>query len=416
MSEFEIRDINLAPSGEHKIDWVRKNCPLLRSLEEDFSKTKPFDGIRVALSIHLEAKTAYLCKVLAAGGAEMYITGSNPLSTQDDVAAALVAAGLNVFAWHGSTPEEYDHHIECVLKHHCNIIIDDGGDLVHMLHTTLKDELQYVIGGCEETTTGIIRLNAMNAAGDLKFPMVMVNNADCKHLFDNRYGTGQSVWDGINRTTNLIVAGKQVVVAGYGWCGKGVAMRAKGLGAQVIVTEIDPIKAIEAVMDGFTVLPMAEAAKVGDFFVTVTGCDGVINADHMKSMKDGAILCNAGHFDCEIDMAWLKKNAISAIDQRTNIVGYEVTPGKFIYVLGEGRLVNLACGDGHPAEIMDMSFAIQALSAKYLVEHEDELTEKLIVVPKEVDNEVANRKLKFLGITIDTLTEEQQAYLNKSLV
>ena len=413
---YEIKDINLAPSGEMKIERVRNNCPLLRSLEEDFSKTKPFAGVRVALSVHLEAKTAYLCKVLAAGGAEMYITGSNPLSTQDDIAAALVKAGLNVFAWHGTTEEEYDHHIECVLKNHCNIIIDDGGDLVHKLHTDLKDELQYVIGGCEETTTGIIRLMAMDKAGDLQFPMVMVNNADCKHLFDNRYGTGQSVWDGINRTTNLIVAGKQVVVAGYGWCGKGVAMRAKGLGAQVTVTEINPIKAIEAIMDGFSVMPMAEAAKIGDFFVTVTGCDGVITGEHMKTMKDGAILCNAGHFDCEVDMAYLHKNALSSKEARNNIIGYEVTPGKFVYVLGEGRLVNLACGDGHPAEIMDMSFAIQALSAKYLVEHKDSLTEKLIVVPTEVDNEVAERKLKFLGITIDKLTPEQEAYLNASLV
>ena len=414
--EYEIKDINLAESGERKIDWVRKNCSILRSLEEDFSKTKPFTGKRIALSIHLEAKTAYLCKVLAAGGAEMYITGSNPLSTQDDVAAALVKAGLSVFAWHGTTEEEYVHHIKCVLSHHCNIIIDDGGDLVNMLHTEMKDELQYVIGGCEETTTGIVRLMAMNKAGDLKFPMVMVNNADCKHLFDNRYGTGQSVWDGINRTTNLIVAGKQVVVAGYGWCGKGVAMRAKGLGAQVIVTEIDPIKAIEAYMDGFTVMPMEKAAPIGDFFVTVTGCAGVVTGEHMKIMKDGAILCNAGHFDVEVDMAWLKANSLSQIDQRANIIGYEVTPGKFVYVLGEGRLVNLACGDGHPAEIMDMSFGIQALSAKYLVEHGSELTEKLIVVPREVDMEVANRKLKFLGISIDKLSEEQQAYLDQSLV
>ncbi|MCR5452652.1 MAG: adenosylhomocysteinase, partial [Lachnospiraceae bacterium] len=320
------------------------------------------------------------------------------------------------FAWHGTTDEEYESHIKKVLSHHCNIIIDDGGDLVNCLHTELTDELQYVYGGCEETTTGILRLMAMDHAGKLKFPMVMVNNADCKHLFDNRYGTGQSVWDGINRTTNLIVAGKQVVVAGYGWCGKGVAMRAKGLGAQVVVTEIDPIKAIEAVMDGFTVLPMAQAAKIGDFFVTVTGCDGVITVDHMKTMKNGAILCNAGHFDVEIDMAGLRKAALSQIDQRANIIGYEVRPGEFIYVLGEGRLVNLACGDGHPAEIMDMSFAIQALSARYLTQHRDELKEKLIVVPREVDLEVANRKLSFLGITIDKLTPEQEAYLNDSQV
>lgn len=407
----DIKDINLAPSGEHKIDWVRKNCPLLRSLEEDFKKEKPFEGIRIALSVHLEAKTAYLCKVLNAGGAEMYVTGSNPLTTQDDVAAALVKDGLNVFAHYGCTNEEYDSYIKMVLDNNCNIIIDDGGDLVTMLHTSMRDKLQYVIGGCEETTTGIIRLRGMAREDKLEFPMVMVNDADCKHLFDNRYGTGQSVWDGINRTTNLIVAGKSVVVAGYGWCGKGTAMRAKGLGAKVIVTEVDPVKAIEAVMDGFEVMTMAEAAKVGDFFVTVTGCADVITAEHMKLMKDGAILCNAGHFDVEIDMAYLKENALSTIDQRANIVGYEVTPGKFVYVLGEGRLVNLACGDGHPAEIMDMSFAIQALSAKYLLEHKDDIKEKLIVVPREVDLEVANRKLSFLGITIDSLTDKQRKYL-----
>ncbi len=408
----DIKDVSLSPSGEHKIDWVRKNCPLLRSLEDDFRKEQPFKGVRIALSVHLEAKTAYLCKVLKAGGAEMYVTGSNPLTTQDDVAAALVKDGLNVFAHYGCTNEEYDSYIRMVLENNCNIIIDDGGDLVNMLHSSMKDKIKYVIGGCEETTTGIIRLRAMAREDKLEFPMVMVNDADCKHLFDNRYGTGQSVWDGINRTTNLIVAGKKVVVAGYGWCGKGTAMRAKGLGAKVIVTEVDPVKAIEAVMDGFEVMTMAEAAKIGDFFVTVTGCADVITSEHMKLMKDGAILCNAGHFDVEIDMAYLKENALSTIDQRDNIVGYEVTPNKFVYVLGEGRLVNLACGDGHPAEIMDMSFAIQALSAKYLLEHKDNIKEKLIVVPREVDLEVANRKLNFLGITIDTLTDEQKAYLN----
>ncbi len=413
---YEIRDINLAESGEHKIDWVRKNCPLLRSLEEDFSKELPFKGIRIALSIHLEAKTAYLCKVLAAGGAEMYITGSNPLSTQDDVAAALVKAGLNVFAWYGSTEEEYNRHITKVLENNCNIIIDDGGDLVNMLHTSMRDRLEHVIGGCEETTTGIIRLAAMAKEDKLQFPMVMVNNADCKHLFDNRYGTGQSVWDGINRTTNLIVAGKIAVVAGYGWCGKGVAMRAKALGARVIVTEIDPIKAIEAVMDGFDVMPMHEAAKTGDFFITVTGCAGVITCEDMKVMKDGAILCNAGHFDVEIDMAGLRKMCTDSYEQRSNIMGYTLANGKNIYVLGEGRLVNLACGDGHPAEIMDMSFAIQALSARYLVQHGKELNEKLIVVPKDVDNEVAVRKLNFLGKNIDTLTPEQEKYLYSSAI
>jgi len=408
-----IRDVNLAPSGENKIEWVKRSCPLLRSLEADFLRSRPFAGKRIALSIHLEAKTAYLCKVLAAGGAEMFVTGSNPLSTQDDVAAALVKAGLNVYAWHGATAEEYDAHITEALSHHANLIIDDGGDLVHALHTRLPDELPYVIGGCEETTTGITRLIAMDRDGKLRFPMVKVNNADCKHLFDNRYGTGQSVWDGINRTTNLIVAGKTVVVAGYGWCGKGVAMRAKGLGARVIVTEIDPIRAIEAIMDGFDVMPMREAAKRGDFFVTVTGCSGVITEADFTAMKEGAVLCNAGHFDIEIDMKRLREIATECGEIRNNIMAYTLPGGKHVYVLGEGRLVNLACGDGHPAEIMDMSFAIQALSAKYLVENEGKLTEKLIDVPKEVDLEVANRKLASLGVQIDTLTSAQEEYLHR---
>lgn len=407
----EIRDINLASGGEQKIEWVRRNCDLLRTLEGEFEKTKPFAGKKIALSVHLEAKTAYLCKVLKAGGAEMYVTGSNPLSTQDDVAAALVKAGLEVHAWYDATDEEYNHHIREVLKIGPNIIIDDGGDLVNMMHTEFTDLIPEVIGGCEETTTGIIRLEAMNRAGKLRFPMVRVNNAQCKHFFDNRYGTGQSVWDGINRTTNLIVAGKIVVVAGYGWCGKGTAMRAKGLGARVIVTEIDPVKAIEAVMDGFDVMPMKEAAKYGDFFVTVTGCDKVIDEEDFLEMKDGAILCNAGHFDCEIDMARLREMAVSAKEMRKNIIGYELPNGNTLCVLGEGRLVNLACGDGHPAEIMDMSFAIQALSAKYLVEKASTLTEKLIDVPEEVDKEVAVKKLNFLGKQIDVLTPEQEKYL-----
>lgn len=412
----EIRDINLAESGEKKIEWVKRNCDLLRTLEKEFSETKPFAGKKIALSVHLEAKTAYLCKVLAAGGADMYITGSNPLSTQDDVAAALVKAGLEVHAWYNTTPEEYNNHIRAVLAAGPNIIIDDGGDLVHMMHTEFTDLIPNVIGGCEETTTGILRLIAMDKAKALKFPMVLVNNANCKHFFDNRYGTGQSVWDGINRTTNLIVAGKIVVVAGYGWCGKGVAMRAKGLGARVVVTEIDPVKAIEAVMDGFDVMPMNDAAKIGDFFVTVTGCDKVIDEDDFAVMKDGAILCNAGHFDCEIDMARLREIAVEAREMRNNIMGYTLSNGNTLCVLGEGRLVNLACGDGHPAEIMDMSFAIQALSAKYLVEHEGQLDKMIIDVPSDVDKDVAARKLAFLGKKIDVLTPEQEAYLNSSTV
>ncbi len=410
----EIRDKSLAESGERKIEWVKKNCDLLRTLEEEFSKSKPFTGKKIALSVHLEAKTAYLCKVLAAGGAEMYVTGSNPLSTQDDVAAALAEAGLEVHAWYNATESEYESHIRSVLEVGPNIIIDDGGDLVHMMHTEFRALIPQVIGGCEETTTGIIRLMAMEKAGELAFPMVMVNNADCKHLFDNRYGTGQSVWDGINRTTNLIVAGKNVVVAGYGWCGKGVAMRAKGLGAKVIVTEIDAVKAIEAVMDGFEVMQMKEAAKLGDFFITVTGCNHVIDEDDFKVMKDGAILCNAGHFDIEINVKKSKEIAVEIKEARKNIMGYRLTQGQWIYILAEGRLVNLAAGDGHPAEIMDMSFAIQALSAKYLVEHGGNLSQKLINVPEEVDQDVAKRKLKFLGKQIDSLTKAQEEYLNSS--
>ena len=292
-----------------------------------------------------------------------------------------------------------------------NIIIDDGGDLVNLIHNEYPELIPNVIGGCEETTTGIIRLIAMNKAGELKFPMALVNDARCKHLFDNRYGTGQSVWDGINRTTNLIVAGKYVVVAGYGWCGKGVAMRAKGLGAKVIVTEIEPVKALEAAMDGFTVMKMEEAAKIGDLFVTVTGCKDVITENSFMNMKDGAILCNAGHFDCEVDVAWLRENCVSTWLARNNIDGYKLSNGNSVYVIAEGRLVNLAAGDGHPAEIMDMSFGIQALTAAYLAKNRDNLTEKIINVPDEVDNEVADRKLRFWGIEIDKLTAEQEKYL-----
>ena len=409
-----IKGIGLAGSGRQKIEWVKRNCPLLTNLKEEFEKTKPFAGVRIALSVHLEAKTAYLCLVLKAGGAEVYATGSNPLSTQDDVAAALVEEGVEVFAWYNCTDEEYFANIRAVLEHNCQIIIDDGGDLVHMLHTEMKDKIQYVIGGCEETTTGIIRLKAMAAQDQLLFPMVMVNEADCKHFFDNRYGTGQSVFDGINRTTNLIIAGKNIVIAGYGWCGKGCAMRAKGLGGKVIITEVNPVRAIEAVMDGFEVMPMNEAAKIGDFFITVTGCSDVITEKDFAVMKDGAILSNAGHFDVEVDVAWLRAHATETMEMRKNIMGYKQPDGRWLYVLAEGRLVNLAAGDGHPAEIMDMSFAIQALSANYLLEHKDQITEKLIVVPQEVDQEVAERKLAFLGKKIDVLTPKQREYLESS--
>ena len=406
-----IRDINLWESGAQKIVWVRNHMPLLDSIEQEFLKTKPFAGLKIALSVHMEAKTARLCLCLAAGGAEMYATGCNPLSTQDDVAAALVHAGLNVFAIHGATMEEYEADLRRVLEVGPNIIIDDGGDLVTLMHKEFPHLIPNVIGGCEETTTGILRLKAMDRAGTLKFPMMLVNDADCKHLFDNRYGTGQSVWNGINRTTNLIVAGKDVVVAGYGLCGKGIAMRAKGLGARVIVTEVDPVKALEASMDGFRVMRMFDAAPIGDLFITATGCKDVITARELERMKDGAICCNAGHFDVEVDVAWLRANAFRRSEARQNIEAFTFESGRTIYVLGEGRLVNLAAGDGHPAEIMDMSFAIQALSARWLLEHRDSLPALLNNVPAEIDREVAFRKLESERITIDTLTPEQHRYI-----
>ena len=363
-----IKDISLAPSGEMKINWVERNMPVLRGIGEDFKREKPFAGMKVALSVHLEAKTAYLCRVMEMGGAKMYVTGSNPLSTQDDVAAALVSGGMNVFAEYGCSMEQYEQCLEEVLKVGPNIIIDDGGDLVHLMHTKYTDLIPNVIGGCEETTTGINRLRIMSRNGELKFPMVMVNDADCKHMFDNRYGTGQSVWDGICRTTNLIIAGKYVVISGYGWCGKGVTLRAKGLGAKVIVTETDPVRALEAVMDGYEVMPMAEAAKIGDIFCTVTGGRDIITAEHFPLMKDGAILSNAGHFNIEVDMEALEGMAVRKYEARHNIQGYVMPNGKTLFTIAEGRLVNLAAADGHPAEIMDMSFAIQALSAQKVPE------------------------------------------------
>ncbi|MDR0859328.1 MAG: adenosylhomocysteinase, partial [Oscillospiraceae bacterium] len=366
MSQTRIRDLALAPSGQRKIDWVRMNMPLLAEIERDFVRDLPFAGLKVALSVHMEAKTARLCLLLQSGGAEVYASGSNPLSTQDDVAAALAANGIHIYATHGCTEEEYYADLRSILKIAPDIIIDDGADLLQLMHSEFTELLTKVRGGCEETTTGIHRVAALAESGQLRYPVIAVNNAQCKYLFDNRYGTGQSVWDGINRTTNLIVAGKKVVVAGYGWCGKGVALRAKGLGADVYVTEIDPVRALEAHMDGFHAVTMDEAASVGDYFITVTGCAGVITERHFKAMKNGAILCNAGHFDVEVDMAGLRELSVSAEEARTNIIGYKLSNGNTLYVLGEGRLVNLACGDGHPAEIMDMSFAIQALSAEYL--------------------------------------------------
>lgn len=407
-----IKDLNLAESGERKIRWVEAHMPVLRDIGSDFAREKLFAGLKIALSVHLEAKTAYLCRVLEMGGAEMHVTGSNPLSTQDDVAAALAAKGMDVHAVYGCSDEEYQAHLRSVLSVGPNIIIDDGGDLVHLMHTEFTDLIPQVIGGCEETTTGIHRLRIMDRAGTLRFPMIMVNDADCKHLFDNRYGTGQSVWDGIMRTTNLVVAGKYVVVNGYGWCGKGVALRAKGLGAKVVVTEVDPIRALEAVMDGYEVMPMMDAAAIGDIFVSVTGCKDVITLEHCEHMKDGAIVSNAGHFNVEIDMEALDRCADEIYEARHNIDAYRLPNGKTIYVIAQGRLVNLAAGDGHPAEIMDMSFAVQAMSAEYLVRTRGQLRPGVVSVPAEIDDNIARRKLKAMGVSIDSLSCSQKEYLN----
>lgn len=408
----EIRNEALWEDGKIKIDWVKANMPLLRSIEKDFESEQPFRGLRIALSVHLEAKTAYLCKVLAAGGAEMYVTGSNPLSTQDDVAAALVHDGLNVFAWYDSTPEEYHRHISRVIEARPNIIIDDGGDLVNLIHTEHPEMIKDVIGGCEETTTGIIRLIAMNKQGALKFPMVLVNNADCKHLFDNRHGTGQSVWDGIMYSTNNMVAGRTVVVAGYGFCSSGIAMRAKGLGANVIVTEVNPFRALEAAMDGFRVMKMDDAAPLGDIFVTATGCKDVITRRHFEKMKNNAMLANAGHFDVEVSKTDLEAMAVEVTERKPFITGYRMPDGRVLNLLADGRLVNIVAGNGHPAEIMDLSFAIQALSARYLARHGRGMKPDLYNVPKEIDDEVIALKLKAMGLGLDKLTPEQTDYLN----
>ncbi|MDO4833816.1 MAG: adenosylhomocysteinase [Bacillota bacterium] len=409
---YDIRDIGLAAYGHTKIDWVKNNMPLLRAFEEEFSGSRPFEGVRISLSIHLEPKTAYLCKVLAAGGAQMAATGSNNLSTQDDVCAALAEDGISVFAYHGATEEEYARHIEMCLEHKPNIIIDDGGDLVGLVHGRRADLAEECWGGCEETTTGIHRLKAMENEGILKFPMVAVNDADCKHLFDNRYGTGQSVWDSIMRNTNLIVAGKTVVVAGYGWCSRGIAMRAAALGAGVIVTEINPVKAMEAKMDGYAVMKMDEAAPLGDIFISATGCSKTITVDHMMKMKDRAILANAGHFNVEIDMAGLEEAAVSKKETRRNIMGYTLPNGNMVNVIGEGKLVNIAAGDGHPAEIMDLSFAVQVLSAMFILKNRGKLPNKLIDVSEEIDEKIAERRLSAWGIEIDRLSAEQEAYMN----
>lgn len=409
--QSQIRDINLAPSGHAKINWVKNHMPILNQLEKEFLATKPFAGKKVAICLHLEAKTAYLALVVQAGGAEVAVAASNPLSTQDDVVAALVSDGITAFAWHGASEEEYFGHLNMLANFQPDLFIDDGGDLTNLLHNKYPQYLDNILGGCEETTTGIIRLRSMDRDGALKVAMIAVNDALSKYFFDNRYGTGQSVWDAIMRTTNLVVAGKTAVIAGYGWCGKGTAMRAKGLGARVIVCEVNPIKAIEALMDGFQVMKMVDAAPLGDFFITVTGDKNVISEEHFRVMKNKAILANAGHFDVEIDKEALNRLAVSHEPTKPNIEQFQFADGRIVYLLGEGRLVNLAAGDGHPAEIMDLTFALQALSLVHILEH-PELTKSVHTVPKAIDERVSALKLEALGLTIDELTPEQAQYLN----
>jgi adenosylhomocysteinase len=417
MKQYEIRDIGLAPSGRQRIEWVRHNMPLLTSLKEKYGAApeneKPLAGVRISLSIHLEPKTAYLCETFAAAGASMSVTGCNPLSTQDTAAAALAEAGMRVYAVHGESEDDYFRHIEMALEHKPHIVIDDGGDLAACLHGKRPDLAAEVIGGGEETTTGIIRLKILAKDGRLKYPVIAVNDARCKHLFDNRYGTGQSVWDSIMRNTNLIVASKTVVVAGYGWCGRGIAMRASALGANVIVTEIDPVKAIEARMDGYQVMTMWEACPLGDIFITATGCKDVIGIEHMALMKDRAILANAGHFNVEIDVRGLSEKATDSYEARANIMAYVLPGGKTLHIMAEGRLVNIAAADGHPAEIMDMSFAVQFMSALYIVENHRALPKDVIDVSAEIDAMIAEQKLAAWGVSIDKLTPEQEKYLGE---
>ncbi len=406
-----IKDINLAPSGIKKIEWVKSYMPVLSAIGERFKKERPFEGMKIAMSIHLEAKTAYLALTLAAGGAKVYATGCNPLSTQDDIAAALVTLGIDTFAIHGANEEEYTAHLTETLSCKPDIIIDDGGDFVAILHSSSPELAENLRGGCEETTTGVARLAARDRAGKLNFPMFAVNNAKCKHLFDNRHGTGQSVWDAIMNTTNCLIAGKKVVVAGYGFCGRGVALRAKGLGANVIICEADPFRALEAYAEGYTVMNMDEASKEGDIFVTTTGCRDIITKRHFENMKDGVLLTNAGHFDCEINKVDLKALSVDIEVRKPNIEGYRMADGRVLNLLGEGRLVNLAAGNGHPAEIMDLSFAVQALMMEHIARLPEKLSPALYEVPAEIDRLVASEKLRAEGIKIDELTEAQEKYL-----
>lgn len=409
--ESVIKDLSLAPYGHKKLEWVKQFMPVLNILRQEFEDTKPLANKTIACCLHLEAKTGYLLQTLKAAGADVIACASNPLSTQDDVVAALVDSGITVYAIHGESTEEYERFLSMMLDCEPDAIIDDGADVVTTLHKDRPEQANKIIGGCEETTTGIVRLKSMDQNKALLFPMMAVNDAYMKYLFDNRYGTGQSVWDGINRTTNLVASGKDVVVVGYGWCGKGVSMRARGLGARVIVTEIDPIKANEAIMDGFRVMPMSEAARLGDIFVTVTGNVNVIRKEHMELMKDNAIMSNAGHFDVEISKGDLSELAVSSRVLKNNIEEFVLADGRRLYLLAEGRLVNLAAGDGHPAEVMDLSFSLQALSLLYVIQNRNNLDNHVYNVPAEIDQRIARLKLQADGVQIDDLTQEQELYL-----
>ena len=412
--EFDVKDIGLAGAGKQRIEWAEREMPVLRLIRERFAEEKPLTGTKLLACAHITTETANLARALQAGGADAVLIASNPLSTQDDVAASLVSDwGIPVYAIKGESTDTYNRHVRTALDTHPDIIIDDGSDVVATLLKERADQVKEVIGSTEETTTGIQRLEAMQKAGVLPFPSIAVNNAQTKHFFDNRYGTGQSTLDGIIRATNILLAGRNLVVVGYGWCGKGVALRARGMGSNVIVTEIDPIKAVEAVMDGFRVMPMAQAAPIGDIFVTVTGNRHVIDGDHFKTMKDGAIVCNSGHFDLELNLVSLRELAGDPQTMRPFVEEYKLqSNGNRVMVLGEGRLINLAAAEGHPASVMDMSFANQALSVEYLIKNKGTLSPGVHLLPKEVDQEIASLKLRALGVSIDTLTAEQLEYIS----
>lgn len=410
---YDVKDLSLAPAGLNRLHWAEREMPVLRLIRERFGKERPLEGMRLSACLHVTTETANLMRTLQAGGADCVLCASNPLSTQDDVAAALVTEyGIPVYAIKGEDNESYYRHIAAAIDHRPHITMDDGADVVSTLHSTRREALADVIGGTEETTTGVIRLRALQQEGQLAYPIVAVNDANTKHFFDNRYGTGQSTIDGIIRATNTLLAGKTVVVAGYGWCSRGIAMRAEGMGANVIITEIAPLRALEAVMDGYRVMPMLEAAAVGDIFVTSTGNMNVIDMPHIERMKDGAMLANSGHFNVELNLDALVEHAVEVRQPRASVQQYVLPDGREINVLGEGRLINLAAAEGHPSAVMDMSFANQALSAEYMVKHAEKLENKVYAVPVDIDMEIARLKLEAMGITIDVLTQEQIEYLN----